>query len=346
MKTESADSNEVTEHDSASRTRLPGARAPHKVAPFWLVVTAFATVYLVWGSTYLGIRYAVQSVPPFIMAGTRHLAAGVVLFAFTRWRGVAAPKWIEWRDAAIAGTLMLVIGNGGVTWAEQRIPSGITALLVALVPLWMVLLDWLRPGGKRPRAWVGVGLLIGIAGVALLARGHGEQHESAYGWSVAALMIAAICWAWGSLFSRSARKPKSPLLAVAMQMIAGGAVLLALAGAGGEFGQFAFQHVTRISFVSWLYLSIAGSLIAYTAYVWILQVSTPSRVATYGFVNPLIAVVLGCTLGHEVFSRELIAAGALIVLSVILIVRGGAQSTGPKAKSLAAPDSKMASVSE
>src|SRR5215469_7317103 len=188
-------------------------------APLWLVVAAFAAVYTIWGSTYLGIRYAVQTIPPFMMAGSRQLAAGIFLFAFSRFRGAAKPSLIEWRDAAIAGTLMLVIGNGGVTWAEQRIPSGVAALLVALVPLWMVLLDWFRPGGTRPRAWVGVGLLIGISGVALLARGRGEHHEAAYGWSVAALMIASIGWASGSIFSRSARKPKLPLLAVAMQMI-------------------------------------------------------------------------------------------------------------------------------
>jgi drug/metabolite transporter (DMT)-like permease len=349
MKTEPADSNQTIAQSPVRQ--IPAANggeeidAAHKAAPLWLVVTAFATVYLVWGSTYLAIRYAVESIPPFMTAGARHLAAGLVLFTFTRLRGIAAPKWIEWRDAAIAGTLMLVIGNGGVTWAEQRIPSGVTALLVALVPLWMVLLDWLRPGGTRPSVWVGVGLLMGIAGVALLARGHGEHHEAAYGWSVAALMIASICWAWGSLFSRRARKPKSPLLAVAMQMIAGGAVLFVLAAAQGEFGRFAFDHVTRVSFVSWLYLAIAGSLIGYTAYVWILQVSTPARVATYAYVNPLIAVLLGCTLGHEAFSHELIMAGALIVLAVVLIVRGGAQSA---AKNIprTAPNPQIAPVSE
>ncbi len=346
MKTESADSNEATEHNSVNRSPTPAPDAAHKPAPLWLVVTAFATVYLVWGSTYLGIRYAVQSIPPFMMAGARHFVAGLILFTFTRFRRVAFPGWIEWRDAAIAGTLMLVIGNGGVTWAEQRIPSGVAALLVALVPLWMVVLDWLRPGGARPRPWVGVGLLIGIAGVALLARGHGEHHEAAYGWSVAALMIASISWAWGSLFSRCARKPKSPLLGVAMQMIAGGAVLLVLAAAHGEFRRFAFGDVTRVSFGSWLYLTIAGSLIAYTAYVWILQVSTPARVATYAYVNPLIAVLLGCTLGREAFSHELILAAALIVLAVILIVRGGAQSNGAKTLSTTAADSKMEPVSK
>ena len=305
MKTETTDSD-----SSAQRN-----------APLWLVIAAFAAVYIIWGSTYLGIRYAVQSIPPFLMAGSRHLTAGLLLYAFARSRA-AAPSWIQWRDAAIAGTLMLVIGNGGVSWAEQQIPSATTALLVALVPLWMVVLDWLRPGGTRPRALVGAGLAVGFAGVALLARGHGEHHGAAYGWSIVVLMAAAIGWAYGSLFSRTARKPSSPFLGVAMQMIVGGTVLFGLAACHGEFGQFSFAHVTAISFGSWLYLTLAGSLVGYTAYIWILHVSTPARVATYAYVNPLIAVLLGCTLGRETFSHELFVAGALIILAVILIVRG------------------------
>ncbi|HWD94227.1 MAG TPA: EamA family transporter [Verrucomicrobiae bacterium] len=314
MKTESTGPNETR--------RTTPARGS---APLWLVVASFAAVYTIWGSTYLGIRYAVESIPPFLMAGSRHLMAGIALFTFARLRGAAAPTRTEWRDAAIAGTLMLVIGNGGVTWAEQRIPSSIAALLVALTPLWMVLIDWLRPGGVRPRTLVGVGLVFGIAGVALLARGNGEHHEAIYGWSVAALLAASVGWAFGSMFSRGARKPASPFLGVSMQMIAGGSVLFGLAATQGEFGQFSLARVTALSFGSWLFLVIAGSLVAYTAYVWLLQVSTPARVATYAYVNPLIAVLLGCTLGREVFSHALVLAGVLIIVAVALIVRGGAK---------------------
>ena len=319
MKTEMKGSDDITS----------GSAGSHRVEPLWLVVAAFAAVYIIWGSTYLGIRYAVESIPPFLMAGARHLAAGLLLFAFARLRGALAPSLIQWRDATIAGTLMLVIGNGGVTWAELKVPSSTAALLVALTPLWMVLLDWMRPGGVRPRALVAAGLVFGIGGVALLARGHGEHHPAAYGWSVAALMAASIGWAGGSMFNRSARKPSSPFLGVAMQMITGGAILFGLAATQGEFGQFHFAQVTAVSFGSWLYLTIAGSLIAYTAYVWLLHASTPARVATYAYVNPLIAVLLGCTLGREIFSHELFVAGGLIIVAVALIVRGGAQS-GPK----------------
>jgi len=309
------------------KTQTTGSDSPaHRNEPVWLVVTAFAAVYIIWGSTYLGIRFAIQSIPPFMMAGARHLAAGVVLFAFARFRGATAPSLLQWRDATIAGILMLVVGNGGVSWAEQRVPSGTAALLVELTPLWMVLLDWLRPGGIRPRALVGMGLAVGIAGVALLARGQGGPNETGYGWRVAALMAASFCWAFGSIFNRSARKPASPFLGVSMQMATGGVILLGVSVTQGEFAQFHFAQITAVSFGSWLYLTTAGSLIGYTAYNWLLHASTPARVATYAYVNPLIAVLLGCTLGREIFSHELLVAGALIIVAVVLIVRGGAQS--------------------
>jgi len=301
----------------------------HRNAPLWLVVTAFAAVYVIWGSTYLGIRYAVESIPPFLMAATRHLAAGVLLFAFARLRGAKSPSLVEWRDATIAGALMLVVGNGGVTWAEQMIPSGIAALLVALTPVWMVLIDWARPGGVRPRALVGLGLVIGLAGVVLLARKQMSGTSSAYGWGVAALMAASICWALGSVFNRTARKPESAFLGVAMQMITGGAILLALSVAQGEAKQFSFARVTALSFWAWFYLTIAGSLVAYTAYVWLLHATTPARVATYAYVNPLIAVVLGCTIGREAFSPEMYLAGGLIIVAVVLVLRGGATKPTP-----------------
>jgi drug/metabolite transporter (DMT)-like permease len=314
----------------------------HRHAPLWLVVTAFALVYVIWGSTYLGIRYAVESIPPFLAAGARHFAAGLALFVFARARGAAAPSLSHWRDAIVAGLLMLVIGNGGVTWAEQRIPSGVAALLVGLTPLWMVFFDWIRPAGPRPRPFVAGGLVVGFAGVALLARGQGEAHEPAYAWSVAALMAASIGWAAGSVFNRSARKPASPFLGVAMQMISGGAILLILATVQGELKQFSVARMTTLSFGAWLYLTIAGSLIAYTAYIWLLHASTPARVATYAYVNPLIAVLLGCTLGRETFSHELFVAAVLIIVAVVLIVRGSAQASSRSA----APGTMSAPASE
>jgi len=287
------------------------------------VIAAFAAVYVIWGSTYLGIRFAVESIPPFLMAGTRNLAAGLLLYAFARARGGPAPSRVEWRNAVITGGLLLTLGNGGVTWAEQVIPSSVTALVVALTPLWMVLFDWLRPEGVRPRPFVIAGLAVGFLGVALLARGSGNHPGPAYNWGIAALLMASMSWAFGSIFNRQAHKLASPLLGVAMQMIAGGTLLLGVAAVRSEAAQFSFGRVTLLSAGAWLYLTALGSLVGYTCYVWLLHASTPARVATYAYVNPLIAVLLGCTIGHETFSHELFVAGVLIIAAVVLIVRGG-----------------------
>jgi drug/metabolite transporter (DMT)-like permease len=299
------------------------------------LIAAFAVVYVIWGSTYLGIRYAVESIPPFLMAGSRHLAAGAILFSFALLRGAALPTAREWRDAAILGGLMLVIGNGGVTWAEQMIPSGVAALLVALTPLWMVLFDWGRPGGNRPHYLVGVGLVFGLAGVVLLARQ--QMSGPAAGWAVAALLAASICWALGSIYNRSARKPAGSVLGVSLQMLTGGGVLLALATVRGEWSRFAFANVTPVSFWAWVYLTVAGSIIAYTAYVWLLHATTPARVATYAYVNPFIAVVLGVTIGREAFTRDVFFAGGLIIFAVVLVLRGGAIPSQPRPRPTAAP---------
>jgi len=308
------------------KSKTPDLSSP---APVWLIVAAFAAVYVIWGSTYLGIRYAVESIPPFLMAATRHLLAGVLLFGFARARGAANPSLVEWRDATIAGALMLVVGNGGVTWAEQFISSGVTALLVALVPIWMVLFDWLRSKGTRPGPLVIIGLVIGFAGVTTLAQKQINGAGSNYLVGVAALLASSICWAFGSVFNRSARKPASPFLGVSMQMIAGGLILLGLAAGQGEVKQFSFARVTAVSVGAWLYLTVAGSLVAYTAYVWLLHATTPARVATYAYVNPLIAVLLGCTIGHEAFSSDLFLAGVLIIVAVVLVLRGGAVKPTP-----------------
>ena len=286
----------------------------------WQIIAAFAAVYVVWGATYLGIRYAVTSIPPFLMAGSRSFVAGLLLYGFARVRGALTPTKLQWRHAAIAGGLLLMVGNGGVTWAEQVVPSGVTALVVALVPFWIVLLDWFRPGGTRPGLRVATGLATGIAGVALLTSDDVNHGNSTYRWGIACLMVASVGWAIGSVFNRRAQKPASPLLAIAMQMIAGGVLLLVLAMLHGEYRTFSFSRITSASIVAWLYLTCAGSLIGFTAYVWLLHVSTPARVSTYAYVNPLIAVLLGCTIGGETASPRLFAAGALIVLAVGLIV--------------------------
>jgi len=296
-------------------------------APLWLVLAAFAAVYVIWGSTYLGIRYAVESIPPFLMAGTRNFIAGLLVFGFAYAREKCRrPSRRQWRDALIAGTLMLTIGNGFVTWAEQTVPSGVAALLCALTPVWMVLFDWARPNGTRPGRLVIAGLIIGFAGVALLAHKSGHGAGAAYGWGVAAVLTSSIGWSLGAIFNRSADKPASPFLSVAMQMLCGGTLMLIAAVANGEWEHFSFARITWLSFGAWLYLMVAGSIVAFTAYVWLLHVSTPARVSTSAYVNPLIAVVLGSTLGQESFSQVMLVAAVMIVSAVVLVLRGGAKS--------------------
>ncbi|HHY84099.1 MAG TPA: EamA family transporter [Verrucomicrobia bacterium] len=317
----------------------PGRDGP----PFGWVVAAFAAIYVIWGSTYLGIRYGVETIPPFLMAGSRFLVAGLILYAFAFVRSGERPSLRQWRVAAVAGALMLLLGNGGVTWAEQVIPSSVAALLVALTPLWMVLMDWARPRGVRPSNSVIQGLVVGFLGVAVLTSGQGRGQGTFYAWGVAALMLASMCWAWGSLYTRHADKPKSALLSVAMQMITGGALLMLAGVLAGELHSFSWSRISTGSAVAWLYLTIAGSLIGFPAYVWLLQVSTPARVSTYAYVNPFIAVLLGCTIGREPLSSNLFIAGALIIVAVALIVRGRSKPS-PKADLVIAAGARSTEV--
>ena len=288
----------------------------------WLILAAFAAVYLIWGSTYLAIKYVIETIPPFIAAGSRNLFAGLVLYLIARQRGDAAPTRLQWRDGVLAGILMITVGNGGVTWAEKSISSSIAALLVGLTPVWMVLFDWLRPRGTKPSGLVMLGLAVGFAGVALLALSPKDSPHSTYGWGVAAVLAASLCWAFGSIFNRTAHKPAGPFMPGATQLTTGGAILFVIATFAGEWNQFSFAQISLRSFVAWLYLMIAGSIIAYTAYVWLLQATSPARVSTYAYVNPFVAVLLGCTIGGEPLSREMMIAGALIIAAVVLVLRG------------------------
>ena len=292
--------------------------------PQWLVVAAFAAVYVIWGSTYLGMAIAIESIPPLIMAGSRVVIAGTLLFAVMRLRGVSAPQPVHWINSACVGGLLLCAGNGGVTWAEQTVPSGIAALVVAAVPLWMLLIDWLRPRGHRPPALVFLGLALGFAGVALIVLGRdgaGNRLIDPVGGFV--LLGATIAWAIGSIWSRHLEKPADALLSVAMQMIMGGVLLLVCGGVAGEFAQFRWSAITAASGWAFIYLTFVGSLVGFTAYVWLLQVSTPARVSTYAYVNPLIAVLLGGLWRGEPLPQSVLAAGGVILAGVIIITRRG-----------------------
>ena len=302
----------------------PGSRAPlGQLAgrTTTLVLVAFAAVYVVWGSTYLAIRIGIESFPPLILAGFRHFFVGLFLYPVLRRKTGIKPTGANWRTAIVAGALLLFVGNGGVSWAEQTVPSGVTALLVATVSLWLVILDWLRPSGVRPAPRVAMGLLMGFAGLALLvgpAHLGGSERVNPVG--AAVLVIASLAWACGSLYSKHGGMPSSPMLGVAMQSFAGGVILLIVALIAGEFREL---HVGAISVRSWLalvYLIVFGSGIGFSAYIYIIHKSTAARVGTYAFVNPVVALFLGWLIAGETITLRTVIAAAVILTAVILAI--------------------------
>ncbi len=303
-------------------------------APRAQIVAGFAAVYILWGSTYLAIRFAVESFPPFLMAGTRHLTAGLLIFVWLRARGTPLPERRHWRSALIIGGLLLLGGNGLVSWAEQRVPSGLAALIVASVPIWMAIVQGVQRR-RRPSGPVIAGLLLGLAGLVLLVlpgRFGGGGHVDALG--AAALLLAALSWVIGSLYSRRAALPSSTLLAISMEMIGGGLLLWLFGLAVGEASRFHPAAVTLRSTLSLGYLVVFGSLIGFSAYIWLLKVSTPARVTTYAYVNPVVAVMLGWAFAGEALTLRIGLAAAAIVGAVALIIRYGGE--GP-ARPRAAP---------
>jgi len=286
------------------------------------IFIAFAAVYIIWGSTYLAIRFAIETLPPMLMVGTRFFAAGGIMYVWLRARGAAAPKAIHWRSAAIVGILMPVFGTGVVVWAEKRVPSGIAALLVAIEPLWIVLLQWLRPGGKRPSAAVIAGVALGLAGLYLLVNPGGDREQGSL-FVEGVLVLAALSWAIGSLYSRNAPQPEVHFLGTGMEMVVAGAVLIVAGLVAGEAGAFSFAAASAKSWMAMLYLITFGSIIAYTAYVWLLSTVSPTLVSTYAFVNPVVAVFLGWAFASEPLNARMIAAAAIIVGAVALITMGG-----------------------
>lgn len=283
------------------------------------LVAAFATVYVIWGSTFLAIRFAIETIPPLLMAASRFLIAGTLLYAWLRARGTPRPRLTHWRNTALLGTLLLAGGNGAVVWAERTVPSGVTALLVATVPLWMVLLDWLRPGGTRPPGMVGAGIVVGFAGMLVLSGiGAAQPQDSIHLTGVVVIVLGSLSWAAGSLLATSLPLP-SQLMATAMEMLAGGTVLFF---AGTIHGELALLHpasITPLSIAALGYLVVFGSLIAFSAYTWLLDHATPAAVGTYAYVNPVVAMLLGWTAGHERITPRMLA-GATIILTAVVII--------------------------
>ncbi len=285
-----------------------------------MLILAFLAIYFIWGSTYLAIRYAVETMPPFLMAGVRFLFAGAVMYAIVRMRNPEKPTFVQWRSTTIIGAFLLLGGNGAVVWAEQHLTSSMTVLLVTTVSLWMVVLNWARRDGVRPGLLEVLGISLGIGGVAILVGGSSFSGvDGVHLGGVVALLFGAFSWAAGSIYSRQAPLPKSAFLATAMEMLTGGALLTIAGLIFGEGSSVDFSSFSMASVLSFVYLIVFGSFIGFTAYVWLLGVTTPAKVSTYAFVNPVIAVVLGCTVGGETFSSRMLVAMVVIIGGVVLI---------------------------
>ena len=286
------------------------------------VVLALATVYVVWGSTYLAIRVTDRTLPPFLMSSARFLVAGVALYAFAT-RGRARPTAQEWGAAAVAGAALLLVGNGGVAWAETRLDSGLAALIVAIIPLYVALLDRVFFGRRLSPVAI-AGLVIGFAGVALLVRPGGTNDVGA-----ALLLLATTsAWAAGSLYARGAPLPSSPLVSASMQMLAAGVFLGITGFATGEANDVHASSFAAKPLIAFAYLVLVGSLIAFSAYAWLLKNVRISIVATYAFVNPVVAVALGTVFLNETIGWTTVVAGAAIVLAVVLIITAGQRYPG------------------
>jgi drug/metabolite transporter (DMT)-like permease len=293
------------------------------------LLLAFAAIYVLWGSTYLAIRLAVDTLPPFLMAGSRFLVAGAVLFAFAPRTG-RPPSARHWRNAALAGIPLFVLGNGGVTWAEQVVPSGAAALVIATLPAWLLLLDWGYGGRGGPRGVELVGVGLGVAGVATLTAPGGVNPAGA-----GVLLLAAVAWAVGSLVNRYADLPPSPVRAAGMQMLVGGAVLLGLGLVAGEGARLDPAAVSGRSVAAWAYLA-AVAVVALPAYTWLLTAASPALVGTYAFVNPVVAVLLGWAFADEELGGRTGPATGLVVLGVMLLI-GSRRSSQPGRAPATAP---------
>jgi drug/metabolite transporter (DMT)-like permease len=290
------------------------------------LILAFGTVYLVWGSTYLAIAYAIETIPPFMAIGSRFAFAGLTLYAFLRLRGVERPARHQAVNASVIGFMTLGLGTGVVAWAEQYISSGLAALLITAVPFWLVLLDWVMLRGGAPNRYVVLGLVLGLSGISLLvgpeiAQGLGSNN----GLAVMGIMVGTMSWSLGSLRSKMIRMPANVFISSAIQMAAGGLIVLVIGWMLGETNSFDFAAMSPRSMGAWLYLVIFGSFCAFSAYVWLLGNAPPKQIASYAFVNPVVAVLLGWWLADEVVTSRMLVAIVVLVVAVALIVMYGGQ---------------------
>ncbi len=287
------------------------------------LLLAFAGVYVIWGSTYLAIRFAIETIPPFLMAGTRFFIAGVIMYGIAIAQGARSTGRREWKTALIMGACLLLGGNGGVTIAEKYVSSGLASVMVATVPIYIALLGWAMGLVPRPRPIVWLGLAGGFVGVAILVgpalnfKGGTGSHPEI---GMLILLVSAFLWSAGSLYSRVAKSAASPFLATAQQMLCGGTLLIVVGLAAGELPRVKMHGISWLSIGAFAYLIFVGAIIGYTAYTWLLRNCEPAKVATYAYVNPIVAVLLGAAFAGETLSARAIVAAGLIVGSVALVI--------------------------
>jgi drug/metabolite transporter (DMT)-like permease len=296
------------------------------------LITAFATLYIVWGSTYLAIAFAVQSIPPFLAIGSRFLVAGTLLYAFLRLRGKPKPDRQRIINAAIIGFFTLGVGTGFVAWAEQFIDSGFVALLITTLPLWFVLLDWLMLKGGAPNRQVILGLILGFIGIVVLTGPELKTGiQDANSLAIILVLVGTLSWSAGSLKSKQIAMPENAFMSSAIQMAFGGLMVTIIGLALGEGSTFSFSAMTPNSIWAWVYLVVFGSFGAFSAYVWLLGNAPPKQISSYAFVNPVVAVFLGWWLADELVNARILTACVIMVSAVALIVRyGGNRSVKPK----------------
>jgi drug/metabolite transporter (DMT)-like permease len=298
----------------------------------WKVLLAFAIIYFVWGSTFFAIRIGVREVPPFLLAGMRFLVAGAVLYVWMRARGTPSPTLREWRAASFLAVLIFVGDYGLVFWAEQRVPSGITAVMLATIAVFMTIFEILILRTQRLTTRLAIALLVGIGGVAVLvshAISFGEAPIDTAG--SCALVVAAMSWSVAAVLTRKLRLPAAKVMSSGSQMLAGGVLLTLTAALLGEFRDFHVQAVSRDAWLALLYLIVAGSIVAFTAYVWLIHHESPTKVGTYAYVNPVIAVLIGHFLGGETVGARTAFGTFLVLVSVIVITTTPAKKAEVKA---------------
>ncbi len=308
----------------------PATKSPQK-PPQWQIYLAFAAVYIIWGSTYLAMRFTNETIPPFLMSGMRFIIAGVILYAYVAGvQKAPKPTWPNIKGGAIIGFLLILIGNGGVAFAELTIPSSIAALVVAMSPVWFTLLGWLFFGTAKPNGKMVAGLILGFIGMIVLIGPGQLVGHSLDNRGLIIIVIATLAWSTGSLYSATAKVLASPLQTTAIQMLVGGALLLLASFITGELTQFQVVQISAKSFLAFGYLIVFGSLIGYTSYSWLIRVVPPSQASTYAYVNPVVAVLLGWLFGGESVTIQMLLAGALILAGVIMILKSRAKAVEEK----------------